>query len=36
MSRFSSVFNINLHQFELDFVDIPLDTDIRVTMDPKI
>lgn len=32
--RFSGHFNINKSQAELDFVDIPLDTDIRLFVDP--
>jgi hypothetical protein len=32
--RFTDHFNINKKQSELDFVDIPLDTDIRLYVDP--
>jgi hypothetical protein len=32
--RFSDQFNLNRAQSELDFVDVPLDTDIRVFIDP--
>lgn len=34
MQRFSQVFNLNKSQAELDFVDIPLDTDIKLFVDP--
>jgi hypothetical protein len=32
--RFSDYFGINKRQSQLDFVDIPLDTDIRLYVDP--
>src|ERR1041385_5170036 len=34
MYRFSDHFQINKKQSQLDFVDIPLDTDIRLYVDP--
>lgn len=34
MPRFSEFFGLDLSQAELDFVDIPLETDIRVFCDP--
>ena len=33
MIRFSQAFNLNKTQMELDFVDIPLDTDIKLFVD---
>ena len=32
--RFSEFFGIKRNQSELDFVDVPLDTDIEVFLDP--
>ncbi|HGS7227682.1 TPA: hypothetical protein ACMEPU_006329, partial [Klebsiella variicola subsp. variicola] len=32
--RFSEYFNLNRSQAYLDFVDVPLDTDIPVFLDP--
>lgn len=34
MYRFSDHFKINKKQSQLDFIDIPLDTDIRLYVDP--